>query len=144
MLKHFIVGLVCLFYSSVTIANIGQVKNMTGKAQIVNLDGTERTVQVGDVVSQSDVIHTGENSSIGITFIDNSRISAGSNTILTLKKFNFNDRTHEGSFITHVKQGTLAIISGKIAKQDKEAMKVELKSSILGVRGTYFLVKVSK
>ena len=36
----------------------------------------------------------------------------------------------------------LAVISGKIAKHEQDAMKVKTPSSILGVRGTEFVVEV--
>ena len=39
-------------------------------------------------------------------------------------------------------RGTLAVISGRIAKQSPEAMTVRTPTAILGVRGTEFVVKV--
>ena len=39
------------------------------------------------------------------------------------------------------KQGTLAVVSGKLAKQSPDAMKVKTPAAILGVRGTEFLVR---
>jgi translocation and assembly module TamB len=42
-----------------------------------------------------------------------------------------------------VLQGTLAVISGKIAKQSPEAMTVRTPAAILGVRGTEFVVSAA-
>jgi hypothetical protein len=121
---------------------IGQIKNIEGNVQITNKAGSQRTAALGDFVSQNDIIETGKNSSVGITFVDDSRFSAGPDTILNLKRFSFNTTTHEGEFLTDMDHGVLSVISGKIAKKSQDAMKLELKTSILAVRGTYFAVKV--
>jgi len=41
-------------------------------------------------------------------------------------------------------RGTLAIVSGQIAKRSPDAMKVQTPTTILGVRGTKFAVKVEE
>ncbi|TMH15282.1 MAG: FecR domain-containing protein, partial [Betaproteobacteria bacterium] len=46
-------------------------------------------------------------------------------------------------FESSLRKGTLSVVSGKIAKQSPDAMKVKTPSSILGVRGTEFLVRSS-
>jgi hypothetical protein len=40
-------------------------------------------------------------------------------------------------------KGTLAIVSGRIAKQAPDAMRVKTPAAILGVRGTEFVVRAS-
>ena len=77
----------------------------------------------------------------GIAFIDNSLLSVGPNSVLAIERYSFNSTTHEGTFESSLRKGTLAVVSGKIAKQSPEAMRVKIPSSILGVRGTEFLVR---
>ena len=77
----------------------------------------------------------------GVTFIDNSRMSLGPNSTLAVSRFNFNATTHEGNFDTNLKKGTLSVVSGKLAKRSPEAMTVSTPSTILGVRGTEFVVE---
>ncbi len=122
-------------------SGIGQVKSVTGDVQLLR-DGATTLVKPGDMLEQQDTIVTGVDSSVGITFIDNSRFSSGPETTLSLKRFRFNSTTHEGEFVSKVKKGTIAISSGQIAKQNEDAMKVELPTSVLAVRGTKFLVQV--
>ena len=90
------------------------------------------------------MLTTGPNGSVGITFIDNTRFSAGPNSRIELKQFRFNPTTQEGEFLTDMQQGTLAIVSGQIAKRSPDAMKVKTPTTILGVRGTTFAVKVDE
>lgn len=121
---------------------IGQIKVSNGTVLIER--GGQRILSVpGTRVQQSDVIRTGIDGSVGITFSDNTMMSAGPNSVLSLDRFAFNSTTHEGRFDTSVRNGTLSVISGKISKQSPEAMTVKTPATILGVRGTEFFVQVS-
>lgn len=99
---------------------------------------------VGTHLQATDTVVTGADGSAGITFIDNSLLSVGPNSVLQIERYAFNSTTHEGVFDTTLSKGTLSVVSGKIAKQSPEAMKVRTPSSILGVRGTEFLVRTNE
>ena len=124
-----------------SLADIGQIKTLKGEVFIVR-NGAKLQAKPGDVLHQADVVETGAKGSVGITFIDNSRFSAGPNTRLELKQFRFNPTTHEGEFNADINRGTLAIISGQIAKHSPEAMRIKTPTTILGFRGTKVVVKV--
>ena len=124
-------------------AEIGQIKNTAGQVFLLR-NNNQQPAKTGDLVEQSDIITTGANGSVGITLIDNSRLSAGPNTRIELKQFRFNPTTQEGESLTEVRRGTLAIVSGQIAKRSPDAMKVQTPTTILGVRGTSFAVKVEQ
>lgn len=122
-------------------ADIGQVKVTSGAAHIQR--GAERLpATVGARVQVSDTVVTGDDGSVGITFTDNTLLSAGPNSVLVLERYAFDSTTHEGKFDARLNRGSLAVVSGKIAKQSPDAMVVKTPSSLLGVRGTEFLVKV--
>ena len=120
----------------------GQIKTSKGAAQIER-SGQKLPATVGQVVQQGDVVITGADGSVGITFRDNSLVSIGPDSVLAIDRFVFNSTTHQGNFDASLKQGTLAVVSGKLAKQSPEAMKVKTPAAILGVRGTEFLVRTS-
>jgi len=122
-------------------ADIGQIKTLKGDVKIVRAEKT-MAASAGDSLEQADTLITGAESSVGMTFIDGTRFSTGPDSVLELSRFKFNSTTHEGEFQASVKKGTLAIISGQIAKASPTAMTVRTPASILGVRGTRFLVKV--
>jgi hypothetical protein len=124
-------------------AEIGQIKNVAGQVLLLR-NNVQKPAKAGDLVEQADVLTTGPDGSVGITFIDNSRFSAGPNSRIELTQFRFNPTTQEGEFTTDVKRGTLAIVSGQMAKRSPEAMKVITPTTILGVRGTTFAVKVDE
>ncbi len=118
----------------------GQIKVSKGSAQIERA-GKKLSANVGQVVQPGDVVITGSDGSVGITFRDNSLVSIGPDSVLAIDRFVFDSTTHQGAFDSTLKQGTLAVVSGKLAKQSPEAMKVKTPAAILGVRGTEFLVR---
>ena len=118
----------------------GQIKVSKGSAQIERA-GKKLSANVGQVVQPGDVVITGSDGLVGITFRDNSLVSIGPDSVLAIDRFVFDSTTHQGAFDSSLKQGTLAVVSGKLAKQSPEAMKVKTPAAILGVRGTEFLVR---
>lgn len=122
-------------------ADIGRIKTVAGTATVVR--GTSRLpAQPGLVLSVKDVLTTGKDGRIGITFVDNSRFAVGPNARISLASFEFDVTTHKGSSLTQVDRGSLAIVSGQIAKENKDAMKVRTPTSLLAARGTSFVVTV--
>ena len=124
-------------------ADIGRVKRVKSDVTIERGD-QKIPAKPGLVLDRQDVLVTGEKSRVSLTFIDNSRFSAGPNSRIVLETFEFDTTTHEGKFVSRVERGTLGIVSGQIAKQTPDAMRVRTPTSILGVRGTKFLVEVGQ
>lgn len=110
----------------------------------VEREGQRMPAVVGMPLQERDVVVTGPDGSVGITFQDDSLVSAGPRTAVAIDRFTFNPTTHAGQFETTLRAGTLAVVSGKIAKQSPEAMRVRTPSTVLGVRGTEFLVRAGQ
>ncbi len=123
-------------------ADIGRVKLASGAATV--LRGVESIKAApGLVLEQGDTFVTGKDGRMGITFNDNTRFAAGPNSRVAVTDYVFDDTTHEGQFLTRVDRGVLAVVSGQIAKSKKDAMRVKTPTSLLGVRGTRFVVEVN-
>jgi hypothetical protein len=129
------------FASAGLAADAGEIKTATGTVHLERA-GKKLPVRIGMPVQQSDTVVTGADGAAGIVFTDNSRLSIGPNTVLGIDKYAFDTTTHAGQFDASLKKGTLAVISGKMVKQTPESMRVRTPSSIMGVRGTEFVVKV--
>lgn len=120
---------------------IGKIRKLSGQVTIER-DGKSITPAVGDSVYQTDKIVTGKDGAVGMLFDDDSRLSAGPNSVLALDKFAFDPKTQDGNFDVSVKQGTLSVISGKLTQKTPGALKVKTPAAILAVRGTEFSLKV--
>ena len=123
------------------LADVGQIKVAKGQVS-VDRKGQSLPGQVGMALEPADVLKTGSDGSVGITMRDNSLLSAGPNSILSLQRFEFDPTTSAGRFDAQLQRGTLAVVSGRIAKQSPQAMTVRTPSAVLGVRGTEFVVAV--
>ena len=121
--------------------DVGQIKNLRGTVH-VERDGQKLAAASGMGVRQSDVLVTGADGAVGVTFLDNSLLSLGPRSTLAIDHYSFNTTTHDGRFDTSLKRGTLAVVSGRIVQRTPEAMRVRTPSAIMGVRGTEFVVKV--
>ena len=124
-------------------ADVGQIKVSKGVVYVERA-GQKLAAPVGTRIREADVVVTGADGAVGITFLDASLLSAGPNSTLVIDRFAFDSTTNQGAFETSLKRGTLAAVSGKIARQSPDAMKVKTPVAILGVRGTEFLVRTSE
>ena len=131
------------FATAALAADVGEVKVVKGNAHIER--GAERlAVNPGMAVQQSDKVVTGADGTVGITFSDNSLLSIGPDSRFAIDRYVFDSTTHAGQFDSTLSKGTLAVVSGKMVKQSPESMKIRTPSSIMGVRGTEFVVKVDE
>lgn len=129
-----------LFCGAATAADsAGMVKTLKGQASIAR-SGQSLPVRVGDAVMEGDEIRTGADSTVGIALRDDTLLAAGANSTLHIQRFAFNPTTHAGRLDSSVRRGTLAVISGKIAKANPEAVQFSTNTITLGVRGTEFII----
>ena len=129
--------------SGANAVEIGQIKTAKGQVSIER-QGNVLPAPVGTRLQTSDIVKTGADSSVGITMNDDSLLSAGPNSLLSLDRYAFDSTTNQGRLDTSLNKGTLAVISGRIAKQAPDAMTVRTPSAMLGVRGTEFVVSADE
>ena len=122
---------------------VGLVKNVTGEATIIHGFQQKEVHAVANMVLyRGDRVKTGRGSSIGLVFEDDTVVSLGANTELTIEAFQFNPLEKELSFIARMVRGTFSLISGQIAKLAPEKVELRTPNATLGVRGTKLLIKV--
>ena len=121
--------------------DVGQIKTVRGTVH-VERGGQRLAATPGMNVRQADSLVTGADGSVGVTFLDNSLLSLGPSSTLGIDRYSFDSTTHAGQFDASLKKGTLAVVSGRMVKQSPDAMRVRTPSSVMGVRGTEFVVKV--
>lgn len=123
------------------VAEIGRVKSFVGDVAVVR--GNLRIpVTSGFQLDQGDVLVTGKTGRVGVTFLDNTRMALGPGSRITVSEFAYDRSRQTGSFVTSVERGSLGVVSGTIAKSKRDAMRVRTPTSMLGVRGTRFVVEV--
>lgn len=119
----------------------GRVKTVKGTVYIQR-EGRRELALVGAGVRQADTLVTGPDGAVGVSLADDTLLSAGPNSVLQIERFMY-EPNQPGSLEAALTKGTLAVVSGRIAKQAPDAMRVKTPSAILGVRGTEFVVRAS-
>ena len=138
--------LVMVFSAHATLAiaeekAIGIIKIAKGDSFVVREQ--ERTAcKIGGAVFQRDVLETDKNGSLGVTLKDNTRLSLGPSSRLTLEEFTFNPHKEEYSFISNMAKGTLVYLSGMMSKLSPESVSVKTPVATVGIRGTRFLIRI--
>ena len=143
LLKALFPAALVVLMSSSASAEIARIKSSTGNA-IVQRGAAHVPAATGQELQAGDWIVTGKDGRVSLTFIDNTRFAIGPNSRVAVSKFEYDRTRQQGSFVTQVDRGSLAVVSGKIAKSGQDAMKVRTPNSLLGVRGTRFIVEVAK
>ena len=151
-----LLGLICAtaLMASPAFAEIGRIKSSLGKAA-VERGGTPIPAAVGQDLMPGDWLETGKDGRISLTFIDDTRFSVGPDSRIALSKFEYDETTQKGSFIAQVERGSIAVVSGRIAKTrcggqtaapetSCGGMEVRTPKSALAVRGTRFIITVPR
>jgi hypothetical protein len=124
-------------------SRIGTIKTLKGEARVISA-GTATGAAIGGAVRQNDVIETGKDGALGLTFIDNMTLSLGPNSRITLTKLVFNPEKSDFAFLADFARGTMMVVSGGIAKLAPQSEAITTPVGTIGVRGTRFLVKVEE
>jgi len=136
-------GLVALLAATPAIGEIARIKQSVGVAS-VERGAQHLKASPGLPLLAGDKLVTGKDGRMSLTFIDNTRFAVGPNSQVSVSQFQYDRTRQTGAFVTQVDRGSLAVVSGKIAKSGRDAMKVRTPNTLLGVRGTKFIVEIPK
>src|SRR4029077_17004024 len=88
----------------------------------------------------NDVVQTGANSALGITFNDATTFNLKANTQITIDTYVYEDGGKNNAGVFDVARGTAAFVAAAVAKTGD--MKITTPTATLGIRGTTGLVEV--
>lgn len=119
----------------------GRVKAAIGSASIVR-GGQAVAAAVGMEVFASDRLRTGSDGRLALTLKDDTRLSLGPDTEVSLDEFAFAPAEGRLSMVLRMVKGALSYISGRIARLRPSSVRLETPSSVIAVRGTHVLIHV--
>ena len=118
----------------------GTFKAVQGDVTVVR--GTLRSAAVVAAgVQATDRIVTGPKSAASLTLRDGTVLSVGPDSVMDLSQFAFNPTTQDGNVLVSLLRGSLRMATGLIAKVKPEQVKVTTPTTVIGVRGTDFIVE---
>ena len=114
-------------------AAVGEIKNQNNKS-----------LQNGSKIFFGDTIVSKKNANAQILFIDQTVLTLGEDTEMTIDEFIYDPNSNDGSFVSSVKSGTVKFITGQISNKNPENLEVKVPAGTLGARGTEFVVLTEK
>lgn len=119
---------------------IGQVETLDGTASVQRADGVVEPLQIGVKIFVNDVVQTGADSTLGVTFADGTifTLASGSRMIIDELIYDPDGSDNAGSF--SLVQGGFVFIAGQVAKTGD--MDVTTPSATMGIRGTTVVVNM--
>ena len=124
---------------------IGKVMSAEGSANIehaasvvvqVNAPATGGFDQAkaGDLVYRGDLISTGADGKLSITFADGTAFNVSANARMEVNEFVYDPKGHANSSLMSLSKGTFTFIAGNVAHTGD--MKVDTPLGTMGIRGT--------
>jgi hypothetical protein len=123
---------------------IGKVITASGTAHIdhpaailvqANLPaGGSGQTKAGDLVYRGDVIQTGADGALSITFADGTSFNVSPNAKMEVNEFVYDPNGHSNSSLLSLTKGTFTFIAGNVAHTGD--MKVDTPLGTMGIRGT--------
>lgn len=120
---------------------IGHIQTLQGQAYVQRA-GANFPAAIGTALQQHDRIRTGKPAAVGIVLTDDTTISLGSNSEVSLDDYAFEPK--QGTFALSLKmiKGTFSYITGQIVKLSPESARVQTPDATIAVRGTKLLVEI--
>jgi hypothetical protein len=120
---------------------IGYVKTVSGEAWVITA-GQRVKAQAGSAVLLGGQLKTGAAATMGVTFKDDTVMSFGPDTELTVDEYLYAPARDQLRLSARLAKGTLNYLSGVIARLKPDAVSVKTPAGIIGVRGTQFVARV--
>lgn len=143
-MRQLLFGMLCGVAMSAVLAEpIGYVKTVSGDASVTTAGKTIKA-EVGTPVEVGSVLRTATKASLGVTFKDETVMSFGPNTELTVDEYLYAPGQGKLRMGSKLAKGSMNYVSGVIAKLQPDAVSVTTPTGTIGVRGTQFLVTVEE
>lgn len=118
---------------------VGFVKVASGATHVIR-GGQPQALAVGDPVLEGDTLQTGARARLGITLRDDTRVSLGPDSQLSIASFAFAPAEGRLGLVLRLARGVLDYVSGKLASLAPGSIRIETPATIVGVRGTHLLI----
>ncbi|HLG80644.1 MAG TPA: FecR domain-containing protein [Bradyrhizobium sp.] len=118
---------------------IGHVTKLVGSATAIR-NGVSIILNNGDNVEKGDVVQSGSDSTLGITFIDGTVFGLSANARMVLNEMVYDPNGSNNSSLLSLVAGTITFVAGETAKHGD--MKVDTPVATMGIRGTAVLVEI--
>ena len=119
---------------------LGQVATLQGSAMVTRGKAAAAALKVSDAIYKKDVLQTGANGSLGVTFDDETTLSLSANARIVVDEFVYETGAKGNKAVFNIARGTVAFVASLVAKSGD--MTITTPTSTLGIRGTTGVIDV--
>jgi hypothetical protein len=119
---------------------VGQVATLQGTATVTRGTAAAIALHVSDPIFKNDTLATAAESTLGVTFDDQSTFSLSADTRIVVNEFVYEEGGAANAATINVAIGTAAFVASLVAKTGD--MKISTPVATLGIRGTTGVVDV--
>jgi len=123
------------------VVRVGTVKQVDGQAWLV-LGEQRRTASPGQGVRLGERMITGTDGTVSVGLRDGTALTLGPNSEADLSEYAFNATTQEGNMLVKLLQGSMRVVTGLLARVNPDLFRISTPTSVVGVRGTDFIVEI--
>jgi len=120
---------------SIAAKSIGSIVALTGQATITGVDGEFRMLKLKSPVFLNDKITTGKGSKVQIMFDDDSVLSQGEASEMTIDNYVYSPEKKNSNCSLKLAKGVFRVITGKITELNPDRFKVRTRMATIGIRG---------
>jgi len=120
-------------------APAAEVTHLSGILSATKADGTSKVLATRSVIDEGDLLSTETSTYARLKFRDGGEIVLRPNTQLKVENFRFEEAKPEndGALLSILKGG-MRMVTGLIAKRNRERIAVRAPTATIGIRGTHF------
>ncbi len=116
---------------------VGEVTRVQADATAKNVD-ENRTLQTGSDIYDGDVLSTGRQARLEVTFVDGTVVTLGENAVLEISDYVYDPDGDNSVSTLDMIAGAFLMATGDIGKQDPDNVTVLTNLAVVGIRGTQF------
>lgn len=116
---------------------IGSVARVHNAAWALST-GDNRSLETGSPIYDGDVLSTGSEARLEVTFVDGTSLTLGQNAVIEVDDFVYDPENEDGSAGWDILAGAFLMVTGEIAKNSPENVSISTPSVHIGIRGTQF------
>jgi hypothetical protein len=121
---------------------VGVVAAVQGNVELASGKAVGLIVHSAGPVFLGDVVTTDGEGRLQILLLDETIFTIGPNSAIVIDEFVYDPATSNGTLSAKILRGVFRFVSGRIAHENPEQMKVQLPVGTIGVRGTMVVGKV--
>lgn len=134
--------LLVIFLSTAVFAESIAIVKMTEGNPVVQRDGKNLNLSVGDNLNDKDILITDKSSKVGVIFNDGSTLTLSEGSFLNIEEFTYKPIEEKYKFTLKLDRGETLFESGKMGEVSPENFEFKIPSGTIGIRGTKFIISL--